>query len=1620
MKGKWRLWKKGRMRLSFFMALVMLVSSLVGIGGESMIVHAEEVTMLDDYTIAQGSFEATAEYVSPTAERSAAYKKDTTSNANGYGTYTFVYQAEKSDYDSWGPCAGMIFAASGTNANYYYMLNVLRQTGEIRITRIMDNVQKANMGYTLPENFDYTARHTCIVEYHEGTIFKVTLDNQELTPSSGTKDEATGGYSGSSMADWKGAYYGIASQVDNYSNGSMKVYSLTYEPFEDETTEPTPTPEPESTMLDNYTVTQGSFNATAEYINLNGGPSTAYKKETTSDENGFGTYTFEYEAARHDGNGPCAGMVFAASGTDATEYYMLNVLRNSGQIRMTYLNNGQQKSNMIFALPEDYDYSAKHTCVVGYHGDGSFNVILDGTELTGDGIKEGVAGGYTYKSFAKLYGTSYGIASQVDNYEKGSMKVYNLTYEPFSVKEEIGIMREQDDISNYSVIYPAGCDESILVAATLVRDKIAEIIGADVELADDSTGESDCEVLVGLTNRAESETAKSKLSEMESEDYIITRVDKKVVLYSDNAAAYKVMPDYFFQTGFDTERPVKLIFDYTYVGSLPSFEIKEDTLGEGTRADASFVYENEVVNNGIFVGIKDESANYGYVGYAFIFEGNKVVFYEIGETMEEMGSRVVTPVEAGGVFSLRLEAEGDICRAYYLDDGEGYDPWPEFELIIDTPEGSGVGIIGLNTDGTELKAFTASDYEVEDNDSTYTNAVFDEGADPDVLYYDGKYYMYLTGDNQSYPVYVSDDLVNWVEHDEKAVEGGFWGITNQYWAPDVEYINGKFYMVVTCGERIGMAVSDSPLGPFEPLHETVLYDKKCIDGHLFQDDDGKVYLYYVGLDEGQYIMGVELDTENNMMPIAETKKSLFKFTASWEGSVNEGPFMLKHNGTYYMTYSGQDYRNPKYAVGYATSDSPLGTFIKSETNPIFIGNSQVYGAGHHCFTTTENGELIIVYHTHQSTTSGGYDRKICIDRARFSVDADGAERLEIYGPTITPQLMPVISQETSPSVEIDAAQTDDIYAKDQNGVVTIYCQGALSEFISVEMDGEVVDSANYTLTEGSTIVEFDSEYLDTLSQGTHSVTLNYTEGRTAQTTLLILETSEYTGYGVVVSEDTAIMAGETAQVQIKVLNGDETVTTYNAYDVAVTFDAEKLTYVSATAADAMADITVTDNTIRIIGYGADKAIDTPVVALKFEAKTSGQAEVTLTSAKIDASANANVSDAPVATVFDSVAYVQVKGYQVTLGQRLGGAEYSEIGGSYTFTATDAANYDYVITATMDETAVDVTDNGNGTYTINNVTGVLAISAAMTPKSYDVVVNGTAAADVTAGNTATYNTPYIFTVSKADGYTYTVDVTIGGSTYQLGAPDESGAYTISGTDITGRIVITVNKTVTPANQYNVEKPDWVEGAATVEEGMDYTFTVNVESGYLYGEVTVSVDETDITEHLVVNGTNSYTIPAQYVTGAIKIELTRTVDITVEVTSYITLNEKVMYLITASGVTEEGKVMKYDGMSMYWSGVYNAYAHLVVSSDGLEIVKTTAEEKVTYAEGTAAGTVVYTGDVNGTGILDVNDAQLTYDMYNVKYETFDTVSMQKFLNADVNGDKIVNVNDAAAVVVAIKSN
>lgn len=524
------------------------------------------------------------------------------------------------------------------------------------------------------------------------------------------------------------------------------------------------------------------------------------------------------------------------------------------------------------------------------------------------------------------------------------------------------------------------------------------------------------------------------------------------------------------------------------------------------------------------------------------------------------------------------------------------------------------------------------------------------------------------------------------------------------------------------------------------------------------------------------------------------------------------------------------------------------------------------------------------------------------------------------------------------------------------------------------------------------------------------------------------------GYTVSATNAVSITAGENAEVIITVTETESKA--YNAYELNVTYP-EGLTYVSASGSGVEGDNFQAEHdgenrTIQIIGYGAEKDSGTAAAKLTFTGSATGEYDVTISSAKVDAAASAPTQDTPDATITDAVTKITVTGYTVTLGEGLtADSTVAYPGTDFTFEATDADNYDYTVTAKVGETMITVNDNKDGTYTIPgaDITGNITVSAVMNPKSYDVTYDGT-----TTENAATYNTPYTFTPAK-DGYAVGgVTVKIGGEAY-TGYSNVDGTYTIPGAAITGDIVITVEWIEETPSYVTITKSEGVIGGDTATEGTDYTFSFGDTDNYEYDEETlvVKVGDTDITDQVTKNEeTGEYTIPGDLITGHITISIERTAKatFTVEVSEYLTLDEgNKMYLVTVKGV-EDGKVAKYDGQNMFWSAQtlttgengeettgYGAYAWLVISNEGLDAVKTAASGKVSTAEGTTNLTVDYSGDVNGTEKVDVNDAQLVYNMYKAYYGDFTTVSMQKFLDADVNSDQTVNVTDAAAVVTAI---
>ncbi len=558
---------------------------------------------------------------------------------------------------------------------------------------------------------------------------------------------------------------------------------------------------------------------------------------------------------------------------------------------------------------------------------------------------------------------------------------------------------------SYVIVYPEG-DSFAWRMANFLAMELNQVVGIQLKTVSDSTAPAECEILVGQTNREESAAARRKMGD--TGDLIVSAVGRRVVILAVAERYYEAAIDHLLGLLLQ-EKQLQIPAEHEYLqicDEIRSFAADE-RVGDGkTAVEITLRLESDAAEAGVYIGsAKNATGLFGCPGYCLMASAGRLTLYDTsGNSGKVLASRRLIGITVSDEVRIRLETEGTVIRGYLLDDAEGVEPWPEFEIPAKKCEGFAAGYVQFAGEACayrDLKVVSSAASSVPSK--TYTNTVYENYPDPDVIYHEGTFYLYGTGGEGGYRVHSSKDLINWKD-EGVAVAFGLWGITKNYWAPDLEYINGKFYMVTSCDENIGITVSDSPLGPFLPLTEQVLYEKS-IDGHLFVDEDGRIYLYYVSWSRKYGIYGVELDA--SLQPKGEPKLLLCA-EEEWEkqeSAVAEGPYMLKHNGVYYLTYSGSNYISQAYAVGYAVSDSPLGTYAKYADNPIMIGNSFIAGTAHHCILKLPaSEEMLIIYHCHDSMTQI-HDRDVCIDRIRFAPTKDGV-RLEIYGPTVTPQPYP--------------------------------------------------------------------------------------------------------------------------------------------------------------------------------------------------------------------------------------------------------------------------------------------------------------------------------------------------------------------------------------------------------------------------------------------------------------------------------------------------------------------------------------------------------------------------------------------------------------------------------------
>ncbi len=289
-------------------------------------------------------------------------------------------------------------------------------------------------------------------------------------------------------------------------------------------------------------------------------------------------------------------------------------------------------------------------------------------------------------------------------------------------------------------------------------------------------------------------------------------------------------------------------------------------------------------------------------------------------------------------------------------------------------------------------------------------------ADPEILYshLTGKYYIYSTTDGQPgwggwyFTAFSSPDMKDW----------SYEGVVLDLRSPQVplgqrkcmgagrrrKLIDGKykyfFYYSGNpndgSGKQIGVAVADSPAGPFKDMGKPIVTESPAgkgqqIDVDVFTDPvSGKSYLYW----GNGYMAGAELNAD-----MVSLKKETVRVMTPKGGTLKdyeyrEAPYVFYRKGIYYFMWSVDDTGSANYHVAYGTSDSPLGKIKVAEDPIVTIQNpeKEIYGPAHNaviCKPGTD--EWYIVYHrinkNYLDKDKGpGVHREVCIDRLEFNED----------------------------------------------------------------------------------------------------------------------------------------------------------------------------------------------------------------------------------------------------------------------------------------------------------------------------------------------------------------------------------------------------------------------------------------------------------------------------------------------------------------------------------------------------------------------------------------------------------------------------------------------------------
>ncbi|MFC0439888.1 family 43 glycosylhydrolase [Kutzneria buriramensis] len=281
-------------------------------------------------------------------------------------------------------------------------------------------------------------------------------------------------------------------------------------------------------------------------------------------------------------------------------------------------------------------------------------------------------------------------------------------------------------------------------------------------------------------------------------------------------------------------------------------------------------------------------------------------------------------------------------------------------------------------------------------------------ADPNIVAFGDTYYIYPTTDGfpgwggTTFSAWSSKDLVNWTNRGVvlDLGPGVSWADKNA-WAPTIAARNGKYYFYFCAEAKIGVAVGDSPVGPFKdtgrPLIASNPNGGQAIDPAVFIDHSGQPYLYWGN--GNAYVVPLNDD----MVSFDPAKVT---HITGLDG-FREGLFMVERKGTYYLSWSIDDTGSPNYSVGYGTASSPTGPFANHGVILSKDTKLGILGTGHSSMLQVPGtDDWYIAYHRFAIPGGDGTHRETTIDKMTFNPDGTIAPikpTLESVAPEWVPQ-----------------------------------------------------------------------------------------------------------------------------------------------------------------------------------------------------------------------------------------------------------------------------------------------------------------------------------------------------------------------------------------------------------------------------------------------------------------------------------------------------------------------------------------------------------------------------------------------------------------------------------------